>query len=238
MLHGSVKAVGRVLGGPNVILQALLDGLTPEGTLMMYVGWEDIPDYVQDMPPEHQRIYYEESPPFDPLLARAVREHGILAEFLRTWKGAYRSAHPEASMSAVGANAQWLTADHPMRYGYGEGSPLAKLCKIGGGVLLLGAPLYTITLLHHAEHLANIPNKRVVRYRCPILENGHTVWLDMEDFDTGEPHYDYRFEDIAGDYLATGKARSGLVGNAQSYLFDAADLVQFAVNWLEERFGG
>ncbi len=41
MLHASVKAVGWVVGGPDVVLNALREVLGPEGTLMIYVGWED-----------------------------------------------------------------------------------------------------------------------------------------------------------------------------------------------------
>lgn len=40
MLHASVCAIGWIVGGPDVVLDALLDVLTPSGTLMMYVGWE------------------------------------------------------------------------------------------------------------------------------------------------------------------------------------------------------
>ena len=56
-------------------------------------------------------------------------------------------------MAAVGAQAEWLTRDHPSDYGYGPGSPLAKLVESGGKVLMLGAPLDTITLLHYAGEL-------------------------------------------------------------------------------------
>jgi aminoglycoside 3-N-acetyltransferase len=79
--------------------------------------------------------------------------------------------------------------------------------------------------------------KAIVRYQCPVLRDGQTVWIDVEDYNTGEPHDDYTFEGIAREYLASGKGRRGTVGNADFYLFDAADLTAFAVDWLEERFG-
>jgi aminoglycoside 3-N-acetyltransferase len=41
MLHASVKAIGWIVGGPDVVIQALLDSLGVEGTLMMLVSWED-----------------------------------------------------------------------------------------------------------------------------------------------------------------------------------------------------
>ncbi len=237
MLHASVKAVGAVLGGPNSIIQVLLDMLTPAGTLMMYAGWADIPDFIDDLPDSVRQTYIDHHPPFDPATARAVRYNSVLAEFLRTWPGARRSLNPEASMVAVGAQAEYLTADHPLNYGYGAGSPLAKLVERKGQVLLLGAPLDTLTLLHHAEFRARLRHKNVVHYRCPILRDGQRVWVEIEDYDTGDPHDDYSFEAIAQDYLSAGQGRQGQVGNAACYLFDAAPLVDFAVDWLEKRFG-
>jgi aminoglycoside 3-N-acetyltransferase len=237
MAHASVKAIGRIMGGPNVIVQALLDTLTPTGTLMMYVGWEDIPDFVVSLPPDLQQEYHAEHPPFDPRIARAVRDHGILAEIVRGWPGARRSLNPEASVAAIGAQAEWITQNHPLDYGYGAGSPLERLVEARGQVLMLGAPLDTITLLHYAENRAQMRHKRVIHYSCPILREGERVWVEIEDYDTGEPHGDYAFEGIAHDYLALGKGRQGTIANAPSYLFDAADLSAFAISWLGERFG-
>jgi aminoglycoside 3-N-acetyltransferase len=237
MVHASVRAIGKVVGGPNVIVAALLETLTPAGTLMMYVGWEDLPDFVAALPHAVQQTYYAEHPPFDPRIARAVRDHGILAEIVRGWPGAQRSQNPEASMAAIGARAEEITRDHPLDYGYGAGSPLAKLVEARGQILLLGAPLDTITLLHYAENRARMREKRVIHYSCPIRREGERVWVEIEDYNTGEPHADYTFEQIARAYLAQGKGRQGTVGNAQSALFDAADLSAFAISRLEERFG-
>lgn len=237
MLNGSVKAVGPVVGGPNVIIQAILDTVGTEGTLMMYAGWQDIPDFVGELPPSTRQMYYDEHPPFDPLTARAVRDHSILAQFLCFWPGAHRSLNPEASIVAVGAHADHITRDHALNYGYGDGSPLERLVKLRGSALMLGAPLNTITLLHYVENRARIAHKNVVRYQCPIQNNGRTVWVDIEDFDTGTEHADYTLDGIALSYLAAGRGRKGYVGNAESYLFDAADLADYAVIWLEERFG-
>jgi aminoglycoside 3-N-acetyltransferase len=237
MLHASVKAVGPVMGGPNTILQALLDHLTPEGTLLMYAGWEDIPDYLAELPSEAQAVYRAEFPPFDPVTARAVRGYGILVECLRTWPDVQRSLNPEVSMVAVGGRAIWLTRDHPLNYGYGAGSPFAKLVEVQGKVLLIGSPLDNITLLHYAENRARLRQKRVIHYSCPILRDGIKVWVEIEDFNTSEPHADYTFETIARDYLNAGNGTVGRIGQAESYLFDAANLANFAVAWLESRFG-
>ena len=202
---------------------------------MMYAGWNDIPDFVGELSPSERQRYYDEHPPFDPATARAVRDHSILAEFFRTWPGAHRSLNAEASMAAVGAQAEWLTRDHPSDYGYGP-SPLAKLVESGGKVLMLGAPPTRSRCCTTPRTAPIWCHKAVVRYSYPVLRDGEKVWIDVEDFDTGDPHDDYSFEGIAQDYLAAG-TRQGKVGDADTYLFDAADLVRYAINWLEERFG-
>lgn len=243
MVHASIKAIGWIVGGPDTVLHALLDILTPEGTLMMYVSWEEwervLVHGLDHLPDEQRHAYLEECPPFDPATSRANRQWSILTENLRTWPGACRSNHPTASVVAVGAHAQWLTADHPLAYGYGRGSPFGKLCEAGGYVLLLGAPFSAITLLHHAEHLARVANKPIVRNRVPILRNGRRVWLDFEEFDTCEGirgRQEEYFEAIAHDYLASGSGSAGKVGAADAYLFAASELAEFAIRWMEQRW--
>jgi aminoglycoside 3-N-acetyltransferase len=237
MLHASVKAIGWVVGGPDTVLQALLDVLTPEGTLIMMVSWEDNPYHLPEWTFERQKAYLEECPPFDHATSRANLRYGILTEYFRTRPGALRSNHPENSFAAVGRLARWIIEDHPLNYSHGAGSPLAKLCEAKGKVLLLGAPLDSVTLVHHAESLARVPSKRTARYRMPVSRNGLRVWVDIEEYDTSRRIVDWHGEDylpvIVRDYLASGKGNSRLVGAAQSHLLDSNELIDFAVAWME-----
>ena len=157
-------------------------------------------------------------------------------------------------MVALGQRAAWLTADHPWDDPYGAGSPLAKLVEADGQVLMLGAPLDTLTLLHHAEATARVAEKRRVVYRMPILDDGRTVWREFRDIDTSRGAFPYErvtdevagtpglrpgeeeFAAIARQALAAGIGRGGRVRQAESYLFPAPALHRFAERWLEARF--
>lgn len=245
MVHASLKAIGPVAGGAPQIVQALQDSIGPGGTLLAYVSWDRSP--------------YEETlngatldaaaraawPAFDPATAGTERSFGLLNAFICSAPGARRSAHPDANIAAVGAKAHELIDPHPLHDGYGPGSPLDRFVQWSGKVLLLGAPLDAVTVLHHAETLAAIPNKRRVRYEQPLLdEHGCKVWRVAEEFDTngildsfaqeGAPD---AVETIARAYVDEGHHRTGRVGQAECHLFDAQDLVRFGKAWLEQRFG-
>lgn len=218
------------MGGAQTILDALRDAVGDRGTILGYTDW-DGQDDVEAHPELRDAVR-----PFDPLSSRSVRDNGFFPEMLRTTPGAVRSMNPGASVAALGGKAEWFTADHPLDYGYGPRSPLAKLVEASGKTLLLGAPLDTMTLLHHAEHLAQFTPKRIKRYETPLLVEGRTVWRRFEEFDTSDPPdglaEDY-FATIVTDFLATGRGRRGTVGAAPSVLVEAKEIVPFAVSWIE-----
>lgn len=239
LVHAAISRVGRLLNGPDAVIDALREAVGPDGTILAYADWDASYEELVDAEGRVPEAWRAHVPPFDPLRSRAVRDNGVLPEFLRTTPGARRSGNPGASIVALGARADWFTADHPLDYGYGEGSPLARLVAAGGKVLMLGAPLDTMTLLHHAEHLARIRGKRVKRVEVPFATEAGTHWRMIEEFETGEPVVaglaeDY-FVGIVTDFLASGQGGRGKVGAAPSVLVEAAAITRFAVAWLEGR---
>ncbi|MEU7155442.1 aminoglycoside 3-N-acetyltransferase [Streptomyces chrestomyceticus] len=247
MFHTQMSAVGYVAGGPETVIGALRDVVGERGTLMVTCGWNDAPPYdFTDWPQTWQDSLRAEHPAYDPVLSEADHNNGRLPEALRRWPGAVRSRHPDASFAALGAAATALTADHPWDDPHGPDSPLARLVAMGGRVLLLGAPLDALTLLHHAEALADAPGKRYVDYEQPILVDGERVWRRFHDIDSEGGAFDYSafvpegteaFEIIGRDMCAAGIGRRGTVGAADSHLFEARDVVDFGVAWMEEKLG-
>lgn len=241
MVHAGLRLVGHILGGPDSLIRALLDATGPGGTVMVYTDWDDDYHELLDDDGNIPTAMREHIAPFDAASSRARRDHGAIAEFVRSFPGAVRSANPGASCAAVGAKASWLMANHPLDYGYGLGSPLAKLAETDGKVLMIGAPLETMTILHHAEHLAEIPAKRIVHVEAPLLVDGKTQWHRWEEFDTSEPVVDGLQDDyfatVVEDFLGTGGGKRGKIGNADCVLVPAAEIVRHGVHWLENRFG-
>jgi aminoglycoside 3-N-acetyltransferase len=240
MFHVSIKAIGWIIGGPDVLIEALLECLQDKGTIMMYAGWEERPEHFDRWSAERQRAFLIECPPFVPERSRANRKWSILTEYLRTWPGACRSGNPGASMVAVGARAQWLTANHALQYGYGPESPLGKLCNVDGQILQIGVSPGTATLIHHAEHLARLPRKRKFSYRVPMYQGNAVKWIEIQEYDTSRGIVEWEggdyLETIAAEFRRTGKGCAGKIGGADSYFCKARDLRDFALAWLEDHF--
>jgi aminoglycoside 3-N-acetyltransferase len=247
MVHTRMSALGWVVGGTQTVVEALTHTLGPEGTLMAYAGWEDDPWHLAEWPDQWQRAYREGLPPFDPELSEADHDMGRLPERIRTWPGARASSAHVMRFVAIGARAEWLTADQPWNHPQGPGSPLSKLVTEEGQVLMLGAPLDTLTVLHHAEAIVDAPEKRLVTYAIPVSEDDRVVWREVQDHDTSSrgafpyerviPSGSDAFAVIGEEALARDCGRRGYVAGADSVLYEAGPLVRFAVGWLEDRFG-
>jgi aminoglycoside 3-N-acetyltransferase len=237
MVPASISSLGWVVGGSQTVVEALLACLGPGGTLCAQASWEDIPFGLAGWPEDWRAAYEAELPPFDPACSAAAPYEGRLAERIRTWPGARRSANPGTGIAAIGARAAELTAGHRLDDSFGAGTPYARLVEHGAQIVLLGAPLRTISLLHHAEAIAHA-RKRRTTYRLPISGSG---WVALRELDVWRGTYPYEDAEplatIAAAALDAGIGRTGTVGAATAHVFPAAALTRFAVRWLERRFG-
>lgn len=225
MVHVSLRSVGPINGRAEALVRALLKVLGPNGILSAYADYQPT----------------DEIPYFDPDRSPAVPEYGVFPEILRNWPGAVRSRNPGASIVAVGDRAGWLCEGHSLNYGYGEDSPYKKLVEIEGKVLLLGSEFEHVTLLHHAEHIARLPDKRVIQVPTKILFQGRITEVTIEEYDTSRMVLDkmpaHYFGEIVQAFIEGQGTFSGLVGNAKSYILPAKAFIEFAVDRMEREFG-
>ena len=235
MAHASVRAVGEVAGGPDQIHLAIKDALTDSGTLMMYAGCPRYCDEVGrgNLSAEEEAEVLAKLPPFDALTARSARDHGALVELLRTSPGSLVNLHV-ARFVAWGRHAAHLLEHTPWDFSFGQGSALDRLVALDGKLLLLGSDPDSVTFLHYAEHIVNIPDKRVARFSVPVLEGGQRVWRAMQEYDTAEgvhAHWPERFfARIVGEQLRASANPGGPVGDAWCYLLSARHLLGIALD--------
>ena len=115
------RQVGEVAGGPDSIHLALRSAITREGTMMMYAS---CPQYYDEagrgnLTMNMERELLEKLPAFDPIIARAARDNGALAEFFRTHSGSRVNPHV-ARFVFCGKQTDYLISVQPWNYALGE----------------------------------------------------------------------------------------------------------------------
>jgi aminoglycoside N3'-acetyltransferase len=236
MVHASLRAIGPEVREADGVFDAFAASVGRAGTSFMTVGARDDWAWVNERPEHERPDLLVDAEPFDPLVTPAEPDVGVLAEVFRTRRHTKVSDHPEGRFAASGRLADALVADVPRGDHYGPGSPLERCVKVGARVLRLGADPDTFTLVHYAEYLAQVPpERRVRRHRLVVAaarpEMRTVKGLDDSDGIVAYPGGGY-FAVILRGCLATGRARSGVVGRAATELIDAADLIDFAVAWM------
>lgn len=231
LVHSSLRRLGYVPGGEVAVVQALLGAVGPAGTLVVPTqtgensdpaGWSRPP-----VPADWWPVIRAESPAYDPSLTPSPGM-GRIAELVRTWPGARRSAHPQTSFAALGARAEEVVAEHDLDCRLGERSPLATLERLGARVLLLGAGFGSCTAFHLAEY--RVPGLPRATEGAAVLADGARRWVTFEDVDLDEED----FPAIGTALCAAGHVRTGTIGDATAHLFGLGEAVAFAAGWIAE----
>lgn len=232
MVHTSLSQLGFVCGGAEIIIEALLESVGEEGTIMMPTqSWKNLDPSTGvhwEEPEEWWQIIRDNWPAYRKEIT-PTNTMGAVAEMFRKWSGAVRSDHPARSVAAYGKNAEFLTKNHDLSNIFGEGSPISKLYELDGYVLLIGVGYDKNTSIHLADVRAEYPGKHNCTEYSAIMEDGKRVWKAYETlYVDGED-----FEQIGEAFETECDVYKESLGNGTITFMRQRDIVDFAVNWIE-----
>ncbi|QDU34182.1 SPBc2 prophage-derived aminoglycoside N(3')-acetyltransferase-like protein YokD [Poriferisphaera corsica] len=171
---------------------------------------------------------------------------GAISECFRSMPGVVRSVHPTHSVCGWGDGAcQMLNGHHLDDTPCGVNSPYARLCEVGGKLLMLGCGLGPNTSMHGVEELAR-PSylfSHQIEYRirlgnrlgsCAIDDNripeAITCWRHGHTQSGYIQRYD-RLDDLLDDCMCN---RSKIMG-APSLLIDASMMWKLATETMRNK---
>lgn len=209
LVHTSFRAVRPVEGGPAGLIEALMEAIGPDGTLVM-------PSWTGD-----------DETPFDPATTPAADDLGVTADTFWRMPGVARSDHPFA-FAAAGPRAGEINADPLPLPPHIPESPVGRVHELDGQVLLLGVNHDANTTVHLAELIAGVP------YRLPgsitVLRDGEPTSIEYGEND----HCCQRFR-LVDDWLRErGLQQEGPVGHAHARLARSRDIVDAVVSRLRD----
>ena len=220
LVHSSLRALGPLDGGAEMVLESLLTVLGPDGTLMM-PGFQSGSEY----------LLAAAGVCFD--VRNTPSGCGYLTELFRHYPGAHRSLSPTHSMTVFGARGEELILGHEKcSVTAGWGSPFEKLIRNNGKILMLGASRSSNTTMHFLENTGGAPTV------CRTLFSTRVIDLDGKEIETSiYPHMPglVRNYPYAIDLLEkAGGLTQGTVGTAVCEVYSAPLLEQTAYRALKE----
>ncbi|GAE37516.1 aminoglycoside N(3)-acetyltransferase [Halalkalibacter akibai] len=231
LVHSSLSSIGWVNGGAVSVVQALMDLVTEEGTIIMPSQSTDLSDPSEwqfpAVPKEWWNDIKETMPAYDPEYTPTTGM-GKVVEVFRAFPGVIRSMHPAYSFVAWGKNKEKLLNSHEIDFGLGELSPLGKLYKENTFVLMIGVGYDSNTCFHLAEYRDK--HKTYIKKGAPVIEYGQRVWKVYDEIQFNEE----KFEEIGKGFEKSCHIEQGKIGSANSKLFSMREAVDWAENWLNK----
>jgi aminoglycoside 3-N-acetyltransferase len=165
MLHSSYKSFGGVVGGPNEVLDAFLEVLGEEGTLLIptfnFSSWTK----------DH---YYD--------ILETPSEMGIITEIARLRSEAKRTRHPIYSFSVYGAKQkEFVNVDGLL--GIGRDTVFDLFHKLNGTIVSIGLEYNnSFTLVHQAETMTEVGYRRYKDFGGIYLNENREVEIKKYSF--------------------------------------------------------
>jgi aminoglycoside N3'-acetyltransferase len=206
LVHTSYRAIRPIDGGPDGVIDALIEAVA-DGTIVM-PSWTDEDDEV-----------------FEPEATEVDDHLGVVADEFWRRADVLRGTHPFA-VAAWGRHAQEIASAPFVLPPHAPDSGVACVHDLDGKVLLLGVDHDANTTIHLGELIFGVPYSQPKH--ITVLANGRPKRIDYDEND----HCCLRFN-LVGDWLrARGLQREGPFGQARATLVRSRDVVSTVVEEL------
>jgi len=223
IVHSSLKSFGRVDGGADSVVDALIETVGDKGTVMM-------PCFTYDWQPGQK---------FDWSKAQSTWTGKIPTTFGQR-PGTKRGKHPLYDVAVRGPLADWIIkVNDRIPMGWGENKIYYQMMEKNGSVLLLGVDHNANSTIHICQELADVPyiaNKKPMSrmtldelMALPRDKQEEIIELHMSTMETQKD-----FNRIEPVLEAAGKIRKTKIGSADVRYMYSKDLIELGTAALKK----
>jgi aminoglycoside 3-N-acetyltransferase len=147
LVHSAIQFLGRPVGGPGLYFQALQHALDlPRVGRPAGRGTLAVPTF--NFAFARGEPYLPEETPSSGM--------GVFSEYVRQIAGTRRTPHPMQSLAVIGRYASDLAGRDTLS-AFDPGSAFERLVELDFGLLLLGADIQAVSIVHYSEQRAEVP---------------------------------------------------------------------------------
>lgn len=215
-VHSSLSSFGRVEGGADTVIDAILEVIGKQGSVVMSTHSANLSE--DKRTPEMVALgisWLFKILPYDP--DKTPVTTGTIPETFRKRQGVVRGLHPSLSIAALGPKAEVLS----------EG--WHRLLELDGYILLIGVDLDRCTAMHLAEKRVQFPDHILKKITPP-------KWF-AEEYPESEWEWDVgpypNFGRLTQPSIERGTMKIVKVGDATLRLVKLRELIDLYVEYLE-----
>jgi aminoglycoside 3-N-acetyltransferase len=151
LVHSALQFLGKPEGGVRMYYQAI------EAAIGAECGTIAVPAF---------NFAFAHGEPYDPLNTPA-QGMGSLSEFVRKLPGVQRTSHPMQSLAVIGCHALDLARRDTLS-AFDPGSAFERLLELNFKLLLLGADIQAVSMVHYCEQRAGVPYRYWKEFTGPV----------------------------------------------------------------------
>lgn len=227
LVHSSLSKIGYVEGGADTFIDALIECIGSNGTLLMPTAPTS----------GYQLNYIQENKLFDVL--NTPSKTGIITETFRKRNGVIRSLHPTEPVAAYGPLAFELTKDHLNQLTpYNQNSPFYKITEHQGKILYVGVTLDNAgTNLHTLEDAVEF---KFPVYHDEIFEVAIIDALGVKHSVKTKVHNPIfskkrKCDELIPNFIRLNVAEEHQIGEAKTLVFDAKKMLSVMITDYQEK---
>ena len=225
-VSASMKPFRYIVGGAQTIIDALMEVVGYDGTIVMAAPTRHLCDPIEinKVPRDRSEEARRSMPPFNKKLSVPTGVGEVAVQFMRN-DAVLRSSHPMVSFLAWGKYAKLIVEKHPLHFGMNQESPLGKIKEYNGYVITIGNDYDRCEIFHLAQYITMKCPIRI--YSCPIDKGGATSWIQLLDLELNSDGYKEIGKIMEDRYLV----KSTYLGNSTCRLFSAKVAQESAVEY-------